>query len=118
MPLATKYKTNVLGANIRGSLAGGNRWSPIDLEASQLAGHTVRDYSRAWEEQGAYYFRTDIRISYRKNRAKTSSIFSLDIQNVSNRENVFTNYYSPVRGEIRTETQLGLIPILNYRLEF
>lgn len=113
-----RNKTNVLGANIRGSLAGGNRWSPIDLEASQLAGHTVRDYSRAWEEQGAYYFRTDIRISYRKNRAKTSSIFSLDIQNVSNRENVFTNYYSPVRGEIRTETQLGLIPILNYRLEF
>lgn len=113
-----KQKSNILGANIRASVAGGNRLTPINLAASRDAGHTVRDHLRAWEDQGAYYFRSDLRISYRKNRAKTSSIISLDIQNVTNRENVWGNFYSSSRDEVRNVTQIGLIPVLNYRLEF
>lgn len=113
-----RNKTNVFAANIRGSIAGGNRLTPIQLENSRDAGHTVRDFSRAWEDQGAYYFRSDIRVSYRKNRARMSSIISLDIQNVSNRENVWSNYYSASRDQVVNITQLGLIPVLNYRLEF
>lgn len=113
-----RNKTNLLGMNLRLNAGGGNRVSPIDLEASRAAGHTVRDYTQAWADQVPNYFRSDIRFSYRKNRAKTSSIISLDIQNVSNRENVYGNYYSASRDEIRETTQLGLIPILNYRLEF
>ena len=113
-----KNKSNIFAANIRGSIAGGNRLIPIDLDASRNSGFTVRDFNRAWEDQAAYYFRSDIRISYRKNRAKASSIISLDIQNVTNRENVWGNFYSVGRDEVRNITQLGLIPVLNYRLEF
>ncbi len=113
-----KNKTNLLGANIRTNVAGGNRSTPIDLEASRIAGYTISDYSRAWEDQVAHYLRSDVRISYRKNRAKTSSIISIDIQNVTNRENIYGRYYSAGSDKIVEETQLGLIPILNYRLEF
>lgn len=113
-----KNKTNRLGMNIRANAAGGNRLTPIDLNASRDAGYTVRDHSRAWEDQGAYYFRGDFRVSYRKNKAKTSSVISLDIQNATNRQNVYGNFYSESRDEIREITQLGLIPVLNYRLEF
>jgi hypothetical protein len=113
-----KNKTNLLGANIRTNVAGGNRSTPIDLEASRAVGYTVSDYSRAWEDQVAYYLRSDVRISYRKNRAKTSSIISIDIQNVTNRENIYGRYYSSGSDQIIEETQLGLIPVLNYRLEF
>ncbi len=112
------YESLYTAANIRASVAGGNRLTPIDVEASRDAGFTVRDHLRAWDDQAAYYFRSDIRVSYRKNRTKTSSIISLDIQNVTNRENVWGNFYSGSRDEVRNITQLGLIPVLNYRLEF
>ena len=105
--------------NLRFNLTGGNRQSPIDLEASRAAGFTIRDYSRAWEEKLPDYIRGDIRISYHINSKKgRSSTISLDIQNVTNRTNVWRTFYSSGRDDIFESTQLGLIPILNYRLEF
>ncbi|MEL7221941.1 MAG: TonB-dependent receptor, partial [Bacteroidota bacterium] len=113
-----KRQVNKLSMNLRLSNAGGNRVSPIDLAASQAEGGTVRDYSRAFETQLPYYFRTDFRIAYRFNKRRASSVISLDFQNVTNRENIWRDYYSPGTQEIKQITQLGLIPILNYRLEF
>ncbi len=109
---------NLFGANIRTIVAGGNRYTPIDLEQSLIEDGTERIWSRAYDEQLPVYFRADVRISYRMNKAKTSSVISLDIQNVANRENVFNRYYDSDENKIIDATQLGLIPILNYRLEF
>ena len=53
---------------------------------------------------------------------KFSSVLSLDIQNVTNRNNIFNiDYeYNRFTNTITKEEefQLGLIPVLNYRLEF
>ena len=109
---------NQLGFNIRAIWSGGNRYTPVNIEESQARGYTVRDWSRSYEEQLPAYFRTDIRLSYRMNKNKSSSVISLDIQNVSNRENVYTRYYDSDENKLIDVTQLGLIPVLNYRLEF
>lgn len=113
-----KAGTNLLGLNIRMNLSGGNRVTPIDLEASRQAGFTIRDFNRPFADQLPNYFRTDIRISYRRNKAKSSTVWSLDIQNASNRKNVFTQFYSDFQDRIISTYQLGLIPVLNWRLEF
>lgn len=42
----------------------------------------------------------------------------LDIQNVTNHENVDFQYYSSGAGEIVNVTQTGLFPTFNYRIEF
>jgi len=57
-------------------------------------------------------------ISYRKNKKKHSSIISLDIQNLTNRENIYTQFLDEDDLSLETITQLGLLPVLNYRLEF
>ncbi|NIJ51797.1 TonB-dependent receptor [Dyadobacter arcticus] len=113
-----KNKTNIFAANIKVLAAGGNRVTPIDLDKSREAGHTVRDWTKSYSEQLPHYFRTDLRVSYTKNKKRTTSTISLDIQNVTNRLNAFNQAYDPRSDRVRITTQTGLLPILNYRLEF
>lgn len=109
---------NVLGLNMRILTAGGKRWTPVLLDRSIEEGHTVVDIERFYEEREGAYFRGDLRISYRKNKKKYSSIWSLDIQNFSNHSNVWGKYYDAEAGEVKTSYQMGLIPVLNYKIEF
>jgi hypothetical protein len=113
-----KNKTNIFAANIKLLASGGNRVTPFDIEKSRAAGKPIRDWKKNYSEQLPGYFRTDIRISYTKNRKRTTSTISLDIQNVTNRLNAFDQYYDVKRDKLVLTEQTGLIPILNYRLEF
>jgi hypothetical protein len=113
-----KSKNNIFAANIKLLASGGNRATPIDLEQSRAEGKTVRDWSRSYSEQLPAYFRTDLRVSYTKNKKRTTSTISLDIQNVTNRLNAFDRYYELKKDKVTLITQTGLLPILNYRLEF
>ena len=56
--------------------------------------------------------------SYQINRPKVTHTFKIDIQNVTNRQNIHSTYYDSDSGELKTYTQTGLLPVLNYRLEF
>lgn len=109
---------NIISLNIRGMLRGGYRTIPIDLEASIAQGKDVRDYSRAFETKTPDYFRIDIGASYRKNNPRWSWIVSLDIQNVTNRSNVWGEYYDIERKSVEQVYMVGLIPVLNFKVEF
>lgn len=109
---------NIIGINLRTLSAGGNRWTPVLPEASRQKGEGVYDWSRPFAEREGLYFRTDLRLSYRRNKPRHASIWSLDIQNVSNHRNVWGKYYDSREEEVKTEYQVGLIPVLSYRLEF
>jgi len=64
------------------------------------------------------YYRLDVRLYFRKDKAKHSSTISLDIQNLTSNENDWFSYYDLLFHEVRTDTQLGIIPILSWRLDF
>jgi len=113
-----KNKQNIISANIRGMLRGGYRTIPVDLDASIAAGKEVRDYDRAFETKTPDYFRVDIGASYRKNNPKWSWIVSLDMQNVTNRSNVWGEYYNHEEEAVESIYMTGLIPVLNFKVEF
>lgn len=113
-----KNDNNLIGLNLRTMWAGGNRYTPIDLARSRQEGKTVYQTDGVFEARADAYFRSDIRVSYRKNKPKASYILSLDIQNVTNRLNMYRQYYDHDKKEIVTSTQMGLLPVLNYRIEF
>ena len=114
----SKSGRRTIGANIKMIYAGGFRYSPIDLERSRNEGYTVVDEKNAFSIQNPAYFRTDLRISIKWNRKKLTNTLSLDIQNVSNRQNLYTQHYDPFKGKIVNSYQTGLIPVLNYKVEF
>lgn len=109
---------NRLGFNIKTLWLGGMHDHPINIEASQAAKTTIRDYSKTYAWQNPDYFRIDTKISYKINRKKHSVTWSLDLQNTTNHTNVWGSYYNPETGKIAYSTQAPLIPILAYKVEF
>ena len=108
----------MLGVNVRSIYGGGLRVTPINLEESIAENETVYEESKAFEEQNPAYFRTDIRVSLKWNRPKSTSTLALDIQNTTNRKNIYGSYFEPMSGEIETAYQSPLIPLISYRIEF
>lgn len=113
-----KKKVNILGFNAKLIYSGGRRTTPIDLEASRERGFTVYHYDQPYGSRNWPYKRLDIGISYRINARKMSHALLLDIQNVSNFQNIYSQYYSSSAGEIRSVYQTGLLPVFAYRVEF
>lgn len=111
-------KNRMLGFNIRSIYGGGLRTTPVNLEESIAKNETVLIDELAFEEQNPAYFRTDLRVSLKWNRLKSTSTLALDIQNVTNRKNIYGSYFEPFTGEIKTAYQTPLIPLLSYRIEF
>ncbi|GJM36237.1 MAG: prevent-host-death protein [Saprospiraceae bacterium] len=113
-----KQRKNILGINGKFVYSGGNRHTPILLEASREEGRTVRDWSRPYADRTGAYSRFDFGISYRINRAKITHTIMIDIQNITNRNNIYELYYSSSSQQIKEIYQTGLLPIFNYRMEF
>lgn len=111
-------KSKVVGLNVKTIYAGGLRTTPIDLEQSKSKGYAVFKEKEAYTLQNPPYFRTDLRISIKWNRSRRTNTLSLDIQNVTNRKNVYNEWFDKEKGKVVYNYQNGLIPIINYKIEF
>jgi hypothetical protein len=111
-------KGRILALNLRGTWIGGRYLTPIDLAASQAAGTAIYDESRAFSERQADYFRVDLKVSFRMEYTKSSLEFSLDLQNVTNNQNVFQQTYNPQSQQVVTEYQQGFFPVPTVRYTF
>ncbi|MEP7265383.1 MAG: TonB-dependent receptor [Bacteroidota bacterium] len=114
------FKNRIIGLNIKTIYRGGFRDTPVNLEASQQTTSNETKYfeDKAFTEKYPAYFRTDIRVSMKRNRLKATHTLALDIQNVSNRKNIYGKFYDANSGSIKTYYQLSLLPILSYKIEF
>ncbi|WP_462247341.1 TonB-dependent receptor [Ekhidna sp.] len=113
-----KSGNNTISINGKFIFAGGKRQAPINVSRSINEGTTVFDYSRNYELKLDGYFRMDFGISYRKNRRKTTSVISLDIQNLTQRSNEFFRFYSVSQRRFISDSQVSFFPNLSYRIEF
>jgi CarboxypepD_reg-like domain len=111
-------KRRTFGINVKFLYSGGYRNTPVDLLASRAAGYTIYKEKQAYSLQNPGYFRSDLRLSMKWNRRHMTSTLSLDLQNVTNRQNIANQSFDVVAGKIINNYQTGLIPILNYKIEF
>ena len=113
-----KGKRRVIGINVRSAYIGGLRTTPIDEEQSRITQSTAFVGDQMFSQKLPDYVKVDLRLSLRRDAPRYSSVWSLDLQNATNRQNVAYQYYDTVQGEVLTKYQLGLIPVLTYRIEF
>lgn len=113
-----KEKERTLGINLRVSALGGFRTTPIDEQASAAAGTTVYQTGEAFTAQQGDFQRVDLRIYLRRNLPGRNTTLALDIQNLTNRANEAFRYYDPYLQQIFVKNQLGLIPLLSYKVQF
>jgi len=108
----------MLTFDVRTVWAGGKRYVPVDVQASQADGTTVYDWSKAYDEKYDDYFRTDLRIGFKHNAKKFSQEWGVDLQNVTNYQSIFMQAYDNNAGEMYTVYQQGFTPMMLYRINF
>ncbi|MFY8020118.1 MAG: TonB-dependent receptor, partial [Bacteroidia bacterium] len=111
-------KNNMLSASGKITYAGGKRFVPIDEVASLKNGYEVQIEDRSYENRLKDFFRADIRIAYKTNSKRVTQEYGLDIQNITNRKNIFTQQYNPQTGKVEDLYQIGLFPVPFYRIYF
>jgi hypothetical protein len=125
-----KYVFNVLGGyeipvgksriniDLRNVFAGGKPYTPIDEKASFINNSPVYLYDKSFSEQHSDYIRIDLRLSFRTNMGKTDQEWAIEIQNLTNRQNIFQQVWDPVNKKLKTDYQQGFFPMFLYRIYF
>ena len=113
-----KNNNKTFGVNTKVSLIGGNRFTPIDLIASQDAGHTVRDWENPWGQKGDNIFFVNLGLTYRCDMKRASHSFKIDLKNVTNNKAAVSEYFNSRTNAIESSVQLPFIPNLIYTIKF
>lgn len=111
-------ENNAFTLDFRTTYAGGAWHAPIDLQASRNLGYEVRVQSEDFSQQYDAYFRLDAKVGFRFNGKKFSQAVSLDVRNATNQKNVFMQRFNNATGEIQTNYQIGLFPMVLYNIYF
>jgi len=114
-------KRNAITTDLKVTYAGGRYYTPVDIEASRRFGHEVPE-GDAYAFTGKYpdYFRMDVKVGFTLNSRtrKLSQSVSLDLQNVTNNKNVFSQSYDDRMRTLNTTYQLGFFPNFIYKIQF
>lgn len=110
-------KNRSFGVHARILYLGGLRQPLVNLPVSQQIGTTIYDEPNGYLRLPDY-FRTDLRVSWRKNKPGYTRTLSIDIQNVTSHQNTAFVYYDTFLQDLNTKYQLGIIPVLAYRVDF
>jgi hypothetical protein len=105
-------------ASIAAHNRGGQR-EPI-LNPSALSGVELYKYDVPFTYMEPGYMRIDVRLVYSKKKvsSRLRHTWSLDIQNLMGKENFGYRYYDFLLKESMIQRQLGMIPVLSYRMIF
>lgn len=109
---------NFFSLNLKLTAIGGKYLVPINFEKSQQMGRTIYRPELAYSEQQNPYFRTDLRLSYRKEYTRSTLEISMDLQNLTNNKNIFDQSYNPRTNTVVTQYQQAFFPVPFLRYTF
>lgn len=113
-----KNDANSLGINGRMTLMGGDRYSPLLVDESVETGELTYDYSKAYEKQEDPAKVLSLSFSYRKNKPKHASIWSLHLLNVLGHEEYRDYEFNLKTGLPEKQFDRIMVPNLSYKIEF
>ena len=115
-----RNKQNVLGVNLKLTLQGGERHSPVD-EAATMAHpdkETQYDETKAFSEQLSPMFLANYSLYYKMNRKKVSHEIAVKGGNATGYKEYFGHEYNLKTGEIEPRRIKNSIFNVVYRLDF
>jgi hypothetical protein len=113
-----KNKQNSLGINIRASIQGGNRYSPIDNQASLLQQDVVYNETNPFTQQAETVFLTDFTVNYEWNKRKTTQRLSLKVLNATNFEEFQGHRFNLQTNQVDKFKEGIIIPNISYKISF
>lgn len=115
-----KNNRNVWGVNLKLTVQGGDRYAPVDEQAtlSHPDKETQYDETRAYSQQLDPVFLVNYTVSYRMNRKKTSHEFAVKGLNATGYKEYFGHAYNIRTGVIEPRRLKNSIVNVVYRLDF
>ena len=111
-------KKLTISIDAKTTFAGGKRYQKIDLATSKANGNIVFDENSLFILKYPDYFRADLKLTVRLNGKKITQEWAFDVQNITNRKNIFREVYDAGSGTIKQEYQIGFFPVGYYKITF
>jgi hypothetical protein len=110
----------VLGLNTRFNFIGGERTSPVLVDKSLKEKNVFYDEHRAFEIQNPPTYYLDFTISYRINKKKFSSVWTLQVKNALGSPIIDGDgyYYNYKSAKIEKSQATVVLPFISYRIDF
>jgi hypothetical protein len=113
-----KRKWGVMSFGLRGTLAGGNPYTPYDVKATLSTGEPIPDWAQSFSARYPSYKRICLRFGIKRNLPSYNLEFLLDLQYRTNYTNVSLQRIDPKTGEVRYFFQMGFFPMATWRIQF
>lgn len=113
-----KERTFVVGGKMLYN--GGMPITPLLTGTPVNSRKPLLDEARPFTERVPAYFRTDARLSLRKDKKKTAWMIALDIQNIMGIKNTdgLSYRYDPSTHQWVYKKLSGFVPVISYQLDF
>jgi hypothetical protein len=110
---------NVLSIDAKVVWSGSKRYLPFSsYQVSDYYHVRVDDWENAYTNRLDDFFRINLRIGYRINLFNTTHELAVDIYNLTNRQNIFIEFFDTYTGETETLYQFPFFPVVLYRVQF
>lgn len=113
-----RSKQNMFNANIRLSYQGGDRYSPINLDASQKEEDAIYDENKAFSKQLSPAFLVHFNVSYKINKQNLSHEFAIKVLNATRYKDYQGHRYNFKTHLVDPERESIIIPNISYKIEF
>ncbi|MCD4665273.1 MAG: TonB-dependent receptor, partial [Bacteroidales bacterium] len=111
-------KKNILGINTRVSITGGQRTAPVDMETSLAMKEVQYDWYKAFQDQNRADIFVDLTLPLRRNKAKYSSSWAIQVKNILGSKSNFNWDYNLRTNSVVQEGYVIIVPNISYKIEF
>lgn len=113
-----KKKQHQVNVSTRFTYMGGDRYTPINTQASIAARAVKQDYSRAFQAQAPANYYLHFTVTYRKNYGKYSTLLSLQVLNALGSKEFFGHSYNKKTNSVVMDAEAVVIPNISYKIQF
>lgn len=96
----------------------GRPYTPIDEQASTIAGREVANFSDFNGARYKDYNRLDLRVDKKWNFKKLTIVSYFELQNVFNSENIYSYFWNEYKNEKATIYQWAFLPVGGFSIQF
>lgn len=108
---------NIFGINVRLSVTGGERYSPIEESSSRILEKVVFDGKQAFGQQFDTQWIIDLTLNWRTNHSGYASIWAVQVKNLLMAED-YSFEYNYQTEEVDKIAEGTILPFISWKIEF
>ena len=111
-------RQNILGLSGKVTVQGGDRYSPIDMESSQLQHDAIHDEGTPYSCWFNPMMLAHLTVNYKINSQKVSHEFAAKLINITGYKDYYGHRYNFQNNTVEAEREANILPNISYKIYF